>query len=366
MTVTRPHSVPRSPRFRPTARARRRPRRLQAVVEREPVRPAARRRRGRARRSPRQPLPRRLGDRAPRRPRRTVRRHRRRGPRRPGCVSILPSSSLAPSRPGDEVVYAWRSFEAYPGLVTVAGADERAGAEPGRRRPRPRRHGRGRHRPHPHRDRLHPEQPDRRRSSPTAEFDAFMARCPTTVLVVLDEAYAEFVTDPDAVDGESLLERHPNLVVLRTFSKAYGLAGLRVGYAIGPAYVLDAARATRHPAVRHRAGAGGRARLARARGRAARARRAPDRGCATSSSPRCVDQGWDVPRRPGQLRLAADGRAHRPRRRGVRARGHHRPRLRDRGPPRLRSASTASVDKLLEAAQAGCPDPHSARRRHGR
>jgi histidinol-phosphate aminotransferase len=71
-----------------------------------------------------------------------------------------------------------------------------------------------------------------------------MASVPETVLVVLDEAYREFVTDPDAVDGRSLLERYPNLVVLRTFSKAYGLAGLRVGYAIGPAYVLDACRAT--------------------------------------------------------------------------------------------------------------------------
>ena len=54
-----------------------------------------------------------------------------------------------------------------------------------------------------------------------------MAKVPDTLLVILDEAYLEFVTDPQAVDGIPLLERYPNLVVLRTFSKAYGLAGLR-------------------------------------------------------------------------------------------------------------------------------------------
>jgi histidinol-phosphate aminotransferase len=80
-----------------------------------------------------------------------------------------------------------------------------------------------------------------------AEFEAFMARVPSSVLVVLDEAYAEFVTELTAVRGAPLLEQYPNLVVLRTFSKAYGLAGLRVGYALGPAYVLDAVRACAIP-----------------------------------------------------------------------------------------------------------------------
>ena len=64
------------------------------------------------------------------------------------------------------------------------------------------------------------------------------------MLVALDEAYREFVTDPDAVDGVDLLDAHPNLVVLRTFSKAYRLAGLRVGYALGT------------PEVAHRAAQG--------------------------------------------------------------------------------------------------------------
>jgi histidinol-phosphate aminotransferase len=72
------------------------------------------------------------------------------------------------------------------------------------------------------------------------EFESFMARIPADRLVLLDEAYIEFVRDEASVDGRALLGRYPNLVILRTFSKAYGLAGLRVGYAIGPVAVLDA------------------------------------------------------------------------------------------------------------------------------
>jgi histidinol-phosphate/aromatic aminotransferase/cobyric acid decarboxylase-like protein len=68
------------------------------------------------------------------------------------------------------------------------------------------------------------------------------------VLVVLDEAYREFVTDPDVPDGLTLLPRWPNLVALRTFSKAYRLAGFRVGYAIGSSNVIDALRKV-HPAL---------------------------------------------------------------------------------------------------------------------
>ena len=65
---------------------------------------------------------------------------------------------------------------------------------------------------------------------PTADLAAFLDGLPPTVLVVVDEAYLEYVTDPALVSAVSLLDRHPNLVVTRTFSKAYGLAGLRVGY----------------------------------------------------------------------------------------------------------------------------------------
>jgi histidinol-phosphate aminotransferase len=83
-----------------------------------------------------------------------------------------------------------------------------------------------------------------------AEVDvkAFLAQVPPTVLVVLDEAYAEFVDDPAAADGTRLLDAHPNLVVLRTFSKAYGLAGLRVGYALtGAPEVASALRQVHLP-----------------------------------------------------------------------------------------------------------------------
>src|SRR3546814_20826503 len=68
-------------------------------------------------------------------------------------------------------------------------------------------------------------------------------------MVILDEAYAEFVTEPDAVDGMRVLGLlgRPNVVALRTFSKAFGLAALRIGYAIGHPRVLDAARATMIP-----------------------------------------------------------------------------------------------------------------------
>jgi histidinol-phosphate aminotransferase len=71
---------------------------------------------------------------------------------------------------------------------------------------------------------------------------------PRDVLVVLDEAYREFVTDPDVPDGLELMRGRPNVAVLRTFSKAWGLAGLRVGYLIAedPA-VADAVRRTHVP-----------------------------------------------------------------------------------------------------------------------
>ncbi len=64
------------------------------------------------------------------------------------------------------------------------------------------------------------------------EFEAFMARVPDHVLVVYDEAYREYVDDEEHPCGEDYLQRYSNLVVLRTFSKAYGLAGMRIGYAL--------------------------------------------------------------------------------------------------------------------------------------
>jgi histidinol-phosphate aminotransferase len=163
-----------------------------------------------------------------------------------GSVSILAQLIQATAGVGDEVVYAWRSFEAYPGLVAVSGAtsilvpntaDDRHDL-----------------------DAMAAAITERTRviivctpNNPTStivtaeEFAAFMALVPKDILVILDEAYVEFVTDDTAVDGVVLRGQYPNLVVLRTFSKAYGLAGLRIGYAVGPEYILDAARSTSIP-----------------------------------------------------------------------------------------------------------------------
>ncbi|WP_411722307.1 histidinol-phosphate transaminase [Mycetocola sp.] len=163
-----------------------------------------------------------------------------------GSVALLSQFIDAAAGPGDTVVYPWRSFEAYPGLVTVSGAT--SVQVPNRAD--------GSH----DMEALAAAVDDTTRvvivcspNNPTsttvsaAEFETFMAAVPADVLVLLDEAYTEFVTDPDAVHGLPLLARYPNLVVLRTFSKAYGLAGLRVGWAIGPAAILDAARAAAIP-----------------------------------------------------------------------------------------------------------------------
>ncbi|WP_110589948.1 histidinol-phosphate transaminase [Microbacterium suaedae] len=165
-----------------------------------------------------------------------------------GSVSLLAAFIQAAAAPGDEVLYSWRSFEAYPGLVLVAGA---ASVQVPNRAD-------GGH----DLDAMAAAITERTRvvivcspNNPTGpivtsdEFADFVEKVPSDVLILLDEAYAEFVTDDSAVDGlaERVRDEHPNVVVLRTFSKAYGLAALRVGYAIGHARVLDGARATQIP-----------------------------------------------------------------------------------------------------------------------
>jgi histidinol-phosphate aminotransferase len=156
-----------------------------------------------------------------------------------GSVSLVQSLVQVTADAGDEVVYAWRSFEAYPGFVKVAGAVPvevpLRGAEHDL-------------------EAMAAAVTDRTRlvllctpNNPTgpallhAAVAAFLDRVPSDLVVVLDEAYAEFVDDPDAVDGTRLLAAHPNLAVLRTFSKAYGLAGLRVGYCLSGSPELAAA-----------------------------------------------------------------------------------------------------------------------------
>ncbi|SDS51397.1 histidinol-phosphate aminotransferase [Halopseudomonas litoralis] len=80
-----------------------------------------------------------------------------------------------------------------------------------------------------------------------ADFEAFMERVPAQVLVVLDEAYTEYVDAKDALNGFDFVARYPNLIVSRTFSKAYGLAALRVGYCISHPQVADVINRVRQP-----------------------------------------------------------------------------------------------------------------------
>jgi len=163
-----------------------------------------------------------------------------------GSVALLAQWITAAAGPGDEVVYSWRSFEAYPGLVSVAGATSvQVLNTPDHRHDI---------------DALVRAVGERTRvlivctpNNPTSqivtrdEFGDLMSRVPESLLVILDEAYAEFVDHPDAVNGRDFLGKYPNLVVLRTLSKAYGLAGLRIGYAIASPEVIAPARAAAIP-----------------------------------------------------------------------------------------------------------------------
>ncbi|WP_314103701.1 histidinol-phosphate transaminase [uncultured Frigoribacterium sp.] len=265
-----------------------------------------------------------------------------------GSVSLLQQLVLAAAAPGDEVVYAWRSFEAYPGLVTVSGATSvqvplredgshdlvAMAAAVGER------------------TRLvivcSPNNPTGTVVT-TTEFEEFMSAVPDDLLVVLDEAYAEFVTDEHAVDGPSLTERHPNLVVLRTFSKAHGLAALRVGYAIGASSVLDAARSTAIPlAVTAQGQAAALASLAHEEELLARVDRIAVLRDQVWRS--LVDQGWEPPLAQGNFVWLPTGEhtAH-----AAEVFETHGLVVRAFAPEGIRVTigEPASVDRLLQAAQ---------------
>ncbi|WP_031508678.1 histidinol-phosphate transaminase [Streptomyces megasporus] len=163
-----------------------------------------------------------------------------------GSVGIAQQLLQSTAGPGDEVIYAWRSFEAYPIITRIAGAtpvqvpltedeghdlDAMADAVT-------------------ERTRLifvcNPNNPTGR-SVRRAELERFLDRVPEDVLVVLDEAYREFVRDEEVPDGLEVYRERPNVCVLRTFSKAYGLAGLRVGFAVAHEPVAAALRKTAVP-----------------------------------------------------------------------------------------------------------------------
>jgi histidinol-phosphate aminotransferase len=79
------------------------------------------------------------------------------------------------------------------------------------------------------------------------EFRDFMDKVPQTTLVVLDEAYSEYVDDKDYPDGLTFLKKYKNLIIVRTFSKIYGLAGLRIGYAVGDEKLISYMNRVREP-----------------------------------------------------------------------------------------------------------------------
>ena len=164
-----------------------------------------------------------------------------------GCGSVGVAQQLleAVGEPGAEIIYAWRSFEAYPILTDLAAATSVRV---------------------PLRDEAHdlPAMAEaitpRTRlifvcnpNNPTgtvahaSELTGFLDRVPPDCLVVLDEAYREYIRDESVPDGLDLYRDRPNVAVLRTFSKAYGLAGLRVGFMIAHAPVAQAVRKTMLP-----------------------------------------------------------------------------------------------------------------------
>ena len=158
-----------------------------------------------------------------------------------GSVAVLYHLLQAYCEAGDEVLYAWRSFEAYPIAVSVTGAvSVRVPLTAD-----------GRH----DLDAMAAAVTDRTKvvlvcspNNPTgpsvgaAELETFLDRVPPHVLVVLDEAYREFVRAADPFDGVAVGRARPNVVAMRTFAKAYGLAGFRVGYLVAHPEVAAATR----------------------------------------------------------------------------------------------------------------------------
>ncbi len=155
-----------------------------------------------------------------------------------GSVSLCQQLIQISASTGDEVMFGWRAFEVYPLQVRVAGATPV---------------------PVPLTDHTHDlaamlaAVTDRTRlifvcnpNNPTStvvppdELARFVEAVPSDVLVCIDEAYVEYIRDGLLPDSLGLIRDHPNVIVLRTFSKAYGLAGARVGYAVGDPDIITA------------------------------------------------------------------------------------------------------------------------------
>jgi histidinol-phosphate aminotransferase len=163
-----------------------------------------------------------------------------------GSVAVLYHLLQATCEAGDEVIYAWRSFEAYPIAVPVTGATQvPVPLGPGA---------------------VHDLDAMRRAVTPATkaimlctpnnptgpalqhqQVIDFIDSLPDYIMIIVDEAYVEFITDPEGLRGLEAMIGRPNVVVLRTFSKAYGLAGFRVGYCVADAKVAAAVRAVSLP-----------------------------------------------------------------------------------------------------------------------
>lgn len=163
-----------------------------------------------------------------------------------GSVGLLQQLAQITSGPGDGILFGWRSFEAYPIVTQIVGATAQAVALDAN----------ARHdldamlRAVDHTTRLilvcNPNNPTGT-AVDREHLDAFLAAVPRDVLVVLDEAYAEFVDPSRIPDGLDYYRQYDNVAVLRTFSKAYGLAALRVGYCIAGPEVTEAMRKVQVP-----------------------------------------------------------------------------------------------------------------------
>ncbi|MFM8350316.1 MAG: histidinol-phosphate transaminase, partial [Actinomycetales bacterium] len=163
-----------------------------------------------------------------------------------GSVGMLQQLFQITCGPGDGVVFAWRSFEAYPIMAQIVGASAR----------RVELDDQDRHDLDAMADAIdestrlvlvcNPNNPTGTAVDEGA-MSRFIDRVPADVLVVVDEAYCEFVDPVRVPDGLRFYREHSNVAVLRTFSKAYGLAALRVGFCIAPAQVADALRKVQVP-----------------------------------------------------------------------------------------------------------------------
>ena len=159
-----------------------------------------------------------------------------------GSSAILVAALSAVCQPGTQVIYPWRSFESYPIAVPSVGGDP----VPVELLP----------------DGTHDLDAMRAAitsdtvavivcspNNPTGpaltyeEIAGFVADVPDDVMIIVDEAYIDFATKPGVRTAVPLIEEHPNVIVMRTFSKAHALAGVRVGYAIGEAKVIGAIQA---------------------------------------------------------------------------------------------------------------------------